>query len=109
MPHILGDIIIGVPGFLSKCKEYPSRAGVVQYTTTWYLGCNIPEVAKMAEQGPWLACQLQLWTYTLIANHDTLPQFQFDLNSLPNMSPALQVLFLAVLVTQLFETMICSP
>ena len=35
--------------------------------------------------------------------------FQFDSNSIPNMSPVLQVLFLVVSVTQLFETMICSP
>jgi len=36
-------------------------------------------------------------------------QFWFNSNSIPNMSPALQVLFLIVLVTQLFKTMICSP
>ena len=28
----------------------------------------------MAERGPWLACQLKLWTHTFIANHETLPQ-----------------------------------
>ena len=35
--------------------------------------------------------------------------FQFDSNCIPNMSPALQVLFLIVLVMQLFETTYWLP
>ena len=37
-------------------------------------GATSLEVAEMAEQGPWLACQLKLWIHTFIANHDILPQ-----------------------------------
>jgi len=37
-------------------------------------GATSLEVSEMAEQGPWLAHQLKLWTHTFIADHETLPQ-----------------------------------
>ena len=51
-----------------------------------------------------------MWTATIVT--DTLwplSWFQFDSNSIPNMSPVLWVLFLIVLVMKLLETMISSP
>jgi len=55
---------------LIKYVDHLSRPGTLQ-ADVW--GETALEVAKMAAQGAWLACQLKIWTCTFMANHEILP------------------------------------
>ena len=51
--------------------DHLSRPGNAQHGVRGEMSL---EVAEMAEWGPWLACQLKLWTHTFIADHNSLSQ-----------------------------------
>jgi len=91
MPHILVTSSLECQGSCPNARNtHPELGGTIHHHMVF--GVQHPEVPR------WLSRALVSMSVAVMDIYPycqpcTLPQFQFDLNSLPNMSPALQVLF----------------